>query len=203
MIGIYTIVITILQQKISIQQREQDQQDALLLRQQSKRRAENVQKEIVSATYLDDLFETFNIRKPNKKFGSSSSENIDSSSTVGSREKKHLLLFLYESELIYCYSELPYLFLLKLTDADFNGIYFKGSLETKCSFSRLNLYGAYLSNSSFIDCYIDRSNFSSLTMYKALFFRTHLTRTWFKFTFLDKANFSNTKFFYTYFLGAS
>jgi uncharacterized protein YjbI with pentapeptide repeats len=117
--------------------------------------------------------------------------------------KQYLLLFLYENELIFLDQSQPISALLNVNTADFNGIYLRGTIENKCSFIRLYLYGVYLSDSSFSSCYIDYSTFSSSTMYRTLFTNALVLRSSFKFTFLDKCRFSNTKLNDVSFLGGS
>ncbi|CAF1510191.1 unnamed protein product [Rotaria sordida] len=203
MIAIFTIVTTILQQKLSTQQREQEKQDSLLLRQQTERQEDNLQKENIFATYLDDVSKLLLLENQTNSLIHIRMKTLSALRQLDPTRRKYLFLFLYESGLIYRYPEQPYVSLLKLIDADFNGIYFERTIETKCSLIHLYLYGVYLSNSSFIHCYIDYSNFSSATMYKTLFLNTLVMRTSFKFTFLDQANFSNTKISDTTFKGAS
>lgn len=93
--------------------------------------------------------------------------------------------------------------LLNINDADFGGIHFQKSSETDCRFIHLYLHRVHLSNASFINCYIDYSNFSYSTMYKTMFPRALLMRTSFKFALLDKSSFSEATLFKTNFLGAS
>jgi uncharacterized protein YjbI with pentapeptide repeats len=117
--------------------------------------------------------------------------------------KQHLLLFLYESELIYRPVGKASSSLLKMKSADFKDIFFKGTVEIECSFLWLYLPEVYLSNSSFIDCYIDHSTFSHAIMYRAIFVQTLLIRTSFKSAFLNQANFSYSKLNIIDFSGAS
>ncbi len=55
MIGVFTVVTTVQQQKLSTLQREQDKKEALLLRQQSEHQADNLHKENIYTIYLDDV----------------------------------------------------------------------------------------------------------------------------------------------------
>jgi uncharacterized protein YjbI with pentapeptide repeats len=202
MIGIFTVITTIQQQKLSSLQREQDKQAAILLRQQSEHQADNLHKENVYATYLDDV-SILLMSNNEQSLMQIRAKTLSSLRQLDSERKKYLLLFLYDSALIYHYSQKPISSVLKINDADFNGIYFQGTTESSCSFMHLYLHDVYLSNASFINCYIDRSNFSSSTMYKTVFFKARLLRTSFKFALLDHANFSQATFFQMNFIGAS
>jgi uncharacterized protein YjbI with pentapeptide repeats len=203
MIAVFTVVTAVLQQNLSLQQREQDKQDALLLRQQSERQADNIRKETVFATYLDDVSKLLLMENETQILIHIRMKTLTSLRQLDPELKQRLLLFLYESELIYNDDRRPIPSLLKLNYADFNDIVFKGTIENRCSFLHLYLREAYLSNSLFIGCYIDRSTFSNAIMYKATFFKTLLLRSSFRSALLDKANFSYSKLNIMDFCGAS
>jgi uncharacterized protein YjbI with pentapeptide repeats len=186
MIGVFTIVTTVLQQKLSTQQREQDKQDALLLRQQSEQQADNLRKEAVFATYIDDVSNLLMMENETRSLRHIRTKTLTSLRQLDPERKRHLLLFLYENELIYRHSSKLSSSLLKLTYADFNDITIKGTIEVHCSFEYLYLRDVYMSNSSFIDCYIARSIFSNAIMHRATFFDTILIRSSFISAVLNK-----------------
>lgn len=203
MIGVFTVVTTVLQQNLALQQREQDKEDALLLRKQSERQADNFRQENIFATYVDDISKILLMENKIQNLIHIRTKTLTSLRQLNSEHKKNLLLFLYESELIYRDAYKPISSLLKLKHADFNDIFFKGTLEVQCSLFRLYIPEVYLSNSSFIDCYIDRSTFSNAIMYKTIFIKTLLLRTSFRFALLNKANFSYSQLNTIDFFGAS
>ena len=55
MIGTFTISNTFLQKNISAQQQEQNKHDAMLLREQSERQADNLRQDTIFASYLADI----------------------------------------------------------------------------------------------------------------------------------------------------
>ncbi|CAF4783154.1 unnamed protein product [Rotaria sp. Silwood1] len=193
MIGVFTVVTTVLQQKLSYQQREQDKEDARLFRQQSERQADNLRIETVFDNYVNDVSELLTVKNQTQNLVHIRTKTLTSLRQLDAERKQHLFLFLYESGLIYHHHMEPISSLLRVNFANFNDIFFKGTIEIQCSFPRLYLHEVYLSNSSFIDCYIDRANFSNAIMYKATFFNTLIIRSSFKFALLVKANFSNSK----------
>ncbi|CAF1656880.1 unnamed protein product, partial [Adineta ricciae] len=202
-IGLFTVITTIQQQKFSSAQREQDKQDALLSRQQSDLHAENLHKEKVYETYLDDVSELFTMNNSKDTLMKIRAKTLASLRQLDRERKKHLLLFLYDSELIYHSPEKAISSLLKVNEADFNGVNFRGTVDATCSFNYLYLHHVYLSKASFINCFIDRSNFSYSIMYKINFTRTRFFRTSFRFAVLNQADFSQGTFFEMDFVGAS
>jgi uncharacterized protein YjbI with pentapeptide repeats len=202
MIGVFTITTTLLQHKLSAQQRNQDKQESSLLREQSERQADNLQKEKVLVTYFDDVSKLLMLENQPKIFAQLRIKTLTSLRQLDAERKRYLLLFLCESELI-CQNP-PYSnsSLLKIDKADFNGVQINGTNDNKCSFTRIHLHDVYLSNSSFVECYIDRSNFSRATMNKAMFSKGLVLRTSFKFASLEKANFYNMKLATMNFAGA-
>nr|AEN94407.1 pentapeptide repeat family protein [Adineta vaga] len=202
-IGLFTVITTIQQQKSATAQREQDKQDALLLRQQSDLQAENLHKEKVYATYLDDVSELFTMNNSKDTLMKIRAKTLATLRQLDMDRKKHLLLFLYDSELIYHSPEKTISSVLRVDEADLNGVYFRGTVDASCSFMYLYLHYVYLSNASFINCFIDRSNFSFSIMYKTVFTKTRFLRTSFRFALLGKADFSLATFFEMDFIGAS
>jgi uncharacterized protein YjbI with pentapeptide repeats len=203
MIGVFTIVTTLQEQKLSTLQREHDKREALLLRQQSEHQANNLHKENIYTIYLDDVSKLLISDNEKSSLMQIRAKTLATLRQLDSERKKHLLLFLYETELIYRPLEKTISSLLNVNDADFSGVYFQGTTETSCSFMYLYLHRVYLSNSSFIDCYIDRSNFSASSMYRTNFFKARLYRISFKFTLLHQSNFNQATLFNMSFVGAS
>ncbi|UJR18646.1 hypothetical protein I4U23_005554 [Adineta vaga] len=202
LIGVFTIITTIQQQKLSTLERKHDKQESLLLRQQSEHQADNLHKENIYATYLDDVSNLLILDKE-KSLMQIFAKTLASLRQLDSERKKHLFMFLYDSKLINSPATRTNSSLLELKDADFNGIRFRGTTGASCSFKYLYLYNVYLSNASFINCYIDRSNFSFSTMYKTTFSEARLLRTSFKFAILDQSGFNQATFFQMIFIGAS
>jgi uncharacterized protein YjbI with pentapeptide repeats len=203
MIGVFTVVTTILQNNLSIQQRELDKQEALLQREQSERQATNLRQENVFATYIDDVSKLLEKGNHTNSLMDIRMKTLTTLRQLNTERKQYLLLFLYESELIYNSNEKTSASLLKLTNADFNGMFFKDSIVNPCSFERLYLFGVYSSNSSFIDCFFHRTTFSHAIMYRTIFVNTLLIRILFKSTLLNKANFTHSKLSFIDFSGAS
>jgi uncharacterized protein YjbI with pentapeptide repeats len=203
MIGVFTIVTTLLQQKLSNQQREQDKHDSHLLREQSQRLADNLQKESVLVNYLNDVSNILMSENHTKILIHIRTKTLTSLRQLDADRKRYLLLYLYESDLLYQDPDRQNPLGLKISGADFNGIQFIGTIYNKCSFIRMNLFDVYLSNTSFNDCYIDRSNFSYAKMSNAKFFNGILIRVTFKFSLLDNTCFCHMKLSIMYFAGAT
>lgn len=203
MIGVFTIVTTILQQKSSYQQREQDKHDAHLLREQSHRLADNLQKESVLVNYLNDISNLLMSQNHTKILIHIRTKTLTSLRQLDADRKRYLLLYLYESELLYQDLDYQNPLGLKISGADFNGIQFIGTIYNKCSFVRIHLFDVYLSNTSFNECYIDRSNFSYSKMSNAKFFQGTLIRVTFKFSLLDNTCFCYMKLSMMNFVGAT
>ncbi len=203
MIGIFTVVTTIQQQKLSTQQREQDKQDAFLLRQHSERQADNLRKESVLNTYIDDVSNLLMLENRTRSLLHIRMKTLTSLRLLDSERKNHLFLFLYENQLIQKDSQQPISSLLKVDGTDFSGIYFQGTKDRQCSFTGLHLYGAHLSNSSFINCQLWSANFSKSIMYNTMFYYTDLRSSLFNLSSLNKANFSGTSMTGVKFIGAS
>jgi uncharacterized protein YjbI with pentapeptide repeats len=200
-IDLFTAITTVPQQKLSFAQREQDKQDSLLLRQHFDLQAENLHKEQVYATYLGDISQLLTMNNSKDTLMKIRAKTLATLRQLNTKRKKHLLLFLYDSELIYHSSEKTTSSILKVDEADFNGVYFRGTVDVSCSFMYLYLHYVYLSNA--INCFIDRSNFSFFIMYKTVFTNTRFYRTSFRFALLDKTDFSGATFFQTDFVAAS
>lgn len=203
MIGVFTVINTLQENKLSILQREQDREEARLLRQHSEHQADNLHKENVYAIYLDDVSQLLMSNEEGSSLMLIRAKTLSSLRQLDSERKKHLFLFLYDTELIYQLPGKPVSSILDVTDADFSGIYFQGTTEASCSFIYLDLHHVYLSNASFIDCYIDRSHFNDSIMYKTNFYKSRLLRVSFKFALLDRSNFNQAVLFQMDFLGAS
>jgi uncharacterized protein YjbI with pentapeptide repeats len=203
MIGVFTIVTTLLQQKSSNQQREQDKLDALLLREQSDRLADSLQKESALVNYLNDISSLLMSQNHTKVLTHIRTKTLTNLRQLDADRKRYLLLYLYESELLYYDPEQRNSSGLKISGADFNGIHFVGTKYNKCSFLRFQLFDVYLSNSSFTDCYIDRSNFSHSKMSNTKFIKGVLIRVTFQFSLLDNTCFCDMKLSMMSFIGAT
>ena len=199
MIGTFTIINTTLQKNISAQQQEQDKQDALLLREQSERQADNLRQDTLFSSYVGDISKLLLTENRTRILIHIRTQTLPTLRQLTPERKKDLLLFLYENELIFRYPSQSVSTLLQVNSANFDGIDLRGTTGSKCSFAYLYLYGAYLSKSTFTRCYIESSNFSSTIMYVALFESSLVTRTWFKNTFLDESRFIHTKLYQTFF----
>ena len=203
MIGTFTISNTFLQKNISAQQQEQNKHDAMLLREQSERQADNLRQDTIFASYLADISKLLLTENRTRILMHIRTQTLPTLRQLNPDRKKDLLLFLYENKLIFRDSSQSVSTLLQVNNANFEGIDLRGTTGNKCSFARLYLYGAYLSKSTFTRCYIESSNLSSTIMYLALFENSLVTRTWFTNTFLDESRFIDTKLYQTFFRGAS
>lgn len=203
MIGVFTITMSFVQQNVSLKQRNQDKEDAQQLRSLSDRLADNVQKETILVNYLHDISKLLMSENQTKMYDYIRTNTLASLRQLDSDRKRYLLLFLYESRLLYHDPDNQIPSILKIADADFNGVQFNGSELTKCSFRRIELYDIYLSHSLFYDCYFDRTNFSYTTMNNATFERGVTIRTSFKFASLKQTRFSHMKLSNVSFFGAN
>ena len=203
MIGVFTVITTLQQNKLSALQREQDKEEARLLRQHSEHQADNLHKENVYAVYLDEVSQLLMSNEEKSSLMQIRAKTLATLRQLDSERKKHLFLFLYDTELIYEPPGKPVSSLLDVTGADLSGIYFQGTTETSCSFIYLDLHHAYFSNASFINCYIDFSHFTDSIMHKTNFFKVRLLRVSFKYALLDKSNFNQATLFLSSFFGAS
>ncbi|CAF4606740.1 unnamed protein product [Rotaria sp. Silwood2] len=199
---VFAIVDTILQVKLTSQQLEQDREQQFLLRKQSDDQVDIQQKDTLLATYLSDILTILQGDDPLASLTDMRAITLATLRSLDPQRKKDILLFLYNNELIFRYPSESISTLLQLNGANFNGISLQSTIEEKCSFTRLYLYGTYLSNTSFIRCDIDHSYFSHVIMHRTLLSNTFVTQTSFNFAFLDKSRFINTKFYMTSFLGA-
>ena len=203
MIGAFTVITTLQQNKISALQRDQDKEEARLLRQHQEHQADNLHKENVYAVYLEEVSQLLMSNEEKSSLMQIRVKTLASLRQLDSERKKHLFLFLYDTELIYEPPGKAVSSLLDVTDADFSGISFQGTSETGCSFIYLDLHHAYFSNASFINCYIDFSHFVDSTMHRTNFFKARLLRVFFKYALLDKSNFIQATLFQLSFFGAS
>ncbi|CAF3688965.1 unnamed protein product [Rotaria sp. Silwood1] len=166
MIGVFTVVTTVLQQKLSYQQREQDKEDARLFRQQSERQADNLRIETVFDNYVNDVSELLTMKNQTQNLVHIRTKTLPSLRQLDAERKQHLFLFLYESGLIYHHHMEPISSLLrfallvkanfsnsKLATMDFSAAslvesVFTGALwkEGNVNFANTNLTGAIISN---------------------------------------------------------
>ena len=203
MIGIFTIVTTVLQQDNAAQQRGHDERQAVLQREQSNSQADNLRQETILAKYLDDITQLLLRDNETHYLMYVRSKTLATLRQLDPSRKNQIILLLYDNKLIYRHPDRMISTFLKLNEADFNGIYLRGTLEFKCSFLRLYLHDVYLSNSSFIDCDLERANFSYSTMLRSSFLNTVLVRASFSYCVLDKSNFTRARLSYSSFQGAT
>ena len=203
MIGIFTVVTTVLQQDNAIQQRDHDKLQALLQRKQSDSQADDLRQETVFAKYLDDITKLLLLDNETHYLMYIRSKTLATLRQLDPSRKNQIILLLYDNKLIYRHPDRLISNFLKLNEADFNGIYLRGTLEFKCFFLRLYLHDVYLSNSSFIDCNLERANFSYSTMLRSSFVNTALMRASFSYCVLDKSNFTRARLSYSSFHGAT
>lgn len=198
MIGVFTVVSTIIQQNASYEQRQQDKVDARLLRQQSDQHAGNLQRETALANYLTDISRLFISDNQTTILTHVRTKTLTTLRQLDAERKKHLFLFLYENELLHRSVRA-----LQWAGADFNGIAFRATADTRCSFLRVQLVDVYLSEASFDGCYLDYSNLSDSTMLRTAFLHSLLMRSSFQSTLLDKSRFIGSKLVNISFFGAS
>ncbi|CAF1438411.1 unnamed protein product [Didymodactylos carnosus] len=186
MIGVFTVVTTIQQQQIANRQRDQDKQQA-----------DDLQKESIFSKYIDDisklLLESHNDTVTNRELSYISTKTLTALRKLDYERKKHLFLFLYESGLLSSTNNAH----LSLKNGDFNNINFNIDSNGKIlasNFYRLKLTNAYLINTSFTDCNLDKSDFSYSVMNQVSLTISTLRDSTFIHTSLEHANFYKTFF---------
>ncbi|CAF1516259.1 unnamed protein product [Didymodactylos carnosus] len=181
MIGIFTVVITIQQQSSADRQRQQEQQQA-----------DSLQKERILSSCLDDIAKlllTKEVSTDNKTLLYIRTRTLSSLRKLDPERKYHLLLFLYESQLLqYDKTKRHDRLTLNLAGADLNYIY----ITKLKSFNNLSLPGVYLNNASFINCQLQHSRFADSAMNDIRFTNSFLLETRFSRCSLERADFRNT-----------
>lgn len=144
MIGVFTIVTTVLQQDNATQQREHDKQAARLQREQSNLQADNLRQETIFAKYLDDVTKLLLLDNETHYLMYIRSKTLATLRQLDPSRKNQIILLLYDNKLIYRHQDRLISTFLKLNDADLNGIYFWGTPEFECSFLRLYLQDVFI-----------------------------------------------------------
>ncbi|CAF1525858.1 unnamed protein product, partial [Didymodactylos carnosus] len=180
MIGIFTVVMTIQQQSSASRQRQQEQQQA-----------DNLQNERTFSTYVDDIAKlllTKEVTTDNKALLYIRTKTLSSLRKLDPQRKKHVLFFLYESQLLqYDKAKKHDRSTLNLAGADLTHIH-----VTKLkNFNNLSLPGVDLNNASFINCQLQHSRFADSVMNNIRFTNSFLLRTRFSRCSLERADFTN------------
>ncbi|CAF0996185.1 unnamed protein product [Didymodactylos carnosus] len=181
MIGIFTVVMTIQQQSSASRQRQQEQQQA-----------DNLQNERTFSTYVDDIAKlllTKEVTTDNKALLYIRTKTLSSLRKLDPQRKKHVLFFLYESQLLqYDKAKKHDRSTLNLAGADLTHIH-----VTKLkNFNNLSLPGVDLNNASFINCQLQHSRFADSVMNNIRFTNSFLLGTRFSRCSLERADFRNT-----------
>ncbi|CAF1125832.1 unnamed protein product [Didymodactylos carnosus] len=186
MIGVFTVAVTIQQQQISDRQRQQDQNQA-----------DDLQKENVFTGYIDDIskliLNTSQLSNTEQSLLYIRTKTLTALRKLGVPRKTHLILFLYESKLIYNNQSSATQRLVDLSGADLTNLLFDvdSSTTLRYNFSHLYLPNVNLINATFIDCELTHSNFDGSIMNNANFIHTDLRHTTFKKSILHKAKFQS------------
>lgn len=202
-IGALTITVTLLEASSSASQRQNENMEGRLMRAHSDRQAENLQKEKIYAAYLNDISQLLISENDPYRLTLVRAKTFATLRQLDIERRKQLFLFLYDIRLISCSDGQTASSLLKMDNANLNGLYFQGTIEVPCLFSDLYLPGIYLSEASFIKCHIEGANFSNSILYRTKFVETRLSHTHFTSAFLDKAIFNRAVLSIVSFFGAS
>ncbi|CAF1163024.1 unnamed protein product [Didymodactylos carnosus] len=181
MIGVLTVVITLQQQSAVDRQRQEEQQQA-----------DTLQKERIFTSYVDDISKlllTKEVTTDNKALLYIRTKTLSSLRKLDPERKKHLLFFLYESQLLqYDKTKKHSRSILNLAGADLNYIY-----VTKLkNFNNLSLPGVDLNHAGYINCHLQNSRFADSTMNNIKFINSFLLGTRFSRCSLERADFRNT-----------
>ncbi|CAF2850882.1 unnamed protein product [Rotaria sp. Silwood2] len=175
MIGIFTVVLTIQQYRISERHRQQDQQIARAYREQDQRQADDLHFQQVYRNYIKDISETvFKLKHLNQtfrdnrtKFHYIRSKTLSALRELNSKRKTQLFMFLYENNL------LP---TLDLSGSDLSNITLNSSTFKKYEFRNLSLPSSDLTSASFIGCQFKEGvNFKESMMYRTKFVKTNFS----------------------------
>ncbi|CAF1300066.1 unnamed protein product [Didymodactylos carnosus] len=181
MIGVFTVVITIAQQSSADRQRQQEQQQA-----------DNLQNERIFSVYVDDISKlllTKEVTMDNKALIYIRTKTLSSLRKLDTQRRKHLLLFLYESQLLqYDKAKKHDRSTLNLAGANLNHIH----IEKPTNFNNLSLPGVELNNASFINCHLQHSRFADAEMNNIIFTNSFLLGARFSRCSLERADFRNT-----------
>ncbi|CAF1207409.1 unnamed protein product [Didymodactylos carnosus] len=181
MIVIFTVVITVTQQSSADRQRQQEQQQA-----------DNIQNEQIFSVYVDDISKlllTKEVTTDNKALMYIRTKTLSSLRKLDTRRRKHLLLFLYESQLLqYDEAKKHDRSTLNLAGANLNHI----DIEKPTNFNNLSLPSVELNNASFINCDLQHSQFADAVMNNIRFTNSFLLGTSFSRCSLERADFRNT-----------
>ncbi|CAF1347373.1 unnamed protein product [Didymodactylos carnosus] len=181
MIGIFTVVITIQQQSSANRQRQQDQ-----------RQADSLQKDRILSSCVDDIAKlllTKEVATDNKTLLYIRTRTLSSLRKLDPERKRHLLLFLYESQLLqYDKGKRHDRLTLNLVGADLNYIH----ITKLNNFNNLSLPGVDLNNASFLNCHLPYSRFADSSMNDIKFTNSFLLETRFSRCSLERADFRNT-----------
>ena len=94
MIGVFTITTTLIQQNLSFKQREQEKADTRSLRAQSAYEADNLQKEAVLVTYLDDVSKLLMLENDTKIYTQIRTKTLTSLRQLDS-ERKNIYFYFF------------------------------------------------------------------------------------------------------------
>ena len=175
MIGIFTVVLTIQQYRISERHRQQDQQIALAYREQDQRQADDLHFQQVYRDYIKDISEiVFKLKHMNRifrdnrtKFHHIRSKTLSALRELDSERKTHLFMFLYENNLLST---------LDLSGFDLSNITLNSSIFKKYEFRHLSLPLSDLTSSSFIGCQFKEGvNFKESMMYRTKFIKSNFS----------------------------
>lgn len=175
MIGIFTVVLTIQQYRISERHRQQDQQIARAYREQDQRQADDLHFQQVYRDYIKDISEiVFKLKHMNRTFRDNRtrfhyirSKTLSALRELDSERKTHLFMFLYETKL------LP---TLDLSGCDLSHITLNSSRSKKYEFRNLSLALSDLTSASFIGCQFKVGvNFKESMMFRTQFFKSNFS----------------------------
>lgn len=194
-LGVFTLVITLQQQQIAKQQREEDRIAA--------DRHRELERNITDDRYKNDVFDAY-IKEMGRLLenhsGFLTSNNVTATLArvktlnvfrqLDSQSKVRIIRFLYEAgQLDHLASHTS----LDLSSADLSNIDLSYSIINKRKLDKLSLAGAILSNATFTRIEMQRINFSEAQLDNASFAEAQLDNIDYSFSQLGNANFSSVK----------
>ncbi|CAF0903989.1 unnamed protein product [Didymodactylos carnosus] len=181
MIVIFTVVITVTQQSSADRQRQQEQQQA-----------DNIQNEQIFSVYVDDISKlllTKEVTTDNKALMYIRTKTLSSLRKLDTRRRKHLLLFLYESQLLqYDEAKKHDRSTLNLAGANLNHIDI-AIVHKRRSLADEKFADAVMNNIRFTNSFLLGTSFSRCSLERADFRNTTLAEVSFRSAVLRHADF--------------
>lgn len=185
-LGVFTIVFTVVQSDMAQKNREQDQREA---------------EERNMRTTFDDYIKDVSSLLLDRKFNRSNREHLLHISVktltalryVDAVRSRDIILFLYETRLLR--TDVDPRQRLNLADANLSDVEFIASSSTKINLQHLNLAGVYAPNIVFTRCNLDRAIFDGATLSNAKFSYSTINNASFQRIYAPNLMLTNTTFY--------